>query len=530
MENPGQEGEATGSGTRPVRARSSMVGRRMVTAALLVAMMVTAVEQLVVSPAMPTIIAQLKGFEIYPWVISAFLLAATVSTPIYGKLADLFGRKRVLLFGLVLFSIGSVLSGAAQSMVQLIAMRTVQGLGAGAVGPIVLTMLGDLFTLEERARVQSLFSAVWGSSSVAGPLLGGYLTDHLGWRWVFLMCVPFALAAIVMLVYYVKEPEAHRKVAPIDWAGALLLTAGLSALLLLVLDGGRHSWAYAACMGSGAVAALVLFVVRERVAADPILPMDLMTRPVIAAALVGSVFFGAILFGLDTYVPLYIQGVQGGNATSAGRALMPLFLVWAISVALAARAVVRFGFRRAGFVGSALAALGNLCLVIGAFHPSWSRLSFPIGLAIVGMGMGPTSLSFILAVQHAVSWGQRGVATGALTFLRTIGGATGVALMGAILARELTHRLAHAGAGAINIVSALRPETHGMLRPEELAVVQANLGVTLCDVYLQLTLLAVGSMICALWLPNKEATLSHSQTHERHLRGAEPLATVASEI
>ncbi len=163
MENSGQDGEATGSGDRPVGGKSSMAGRRMVTAALLVAMMVTAVEQLVVSPAMPTIIAQLNGFEIYPWVISAFLLAATVSTPIYGKLADLFGRKRVLLFGLALFSVGSVLSGAAQSMLQLIAMRAVQGLGAGAVGPIVLTMLGDLFTLEERAQAFSRSSAPYGA-------------------------------------------------------------------------------------------------------------------------------------------------------------------------------------------------------------------------------------------------------------------------------------------------------------------------------------------------------------------------------
>ncbi len=255
-----------------------------------------------------------------------------------------------------------------------------------------------------------------------------------------------------------------------------------------------------------------------------------MTRPIIAAALLGSLLFGGILFGLDTYVPLYVQGVQGGNATQAGRALMPLFLAWAFSVALAARAVVRLGFRAAGVVGSALAALGNLMLVIGAFYPDWSRLCFPIGLAVVGMGMGPTSLSFILAVQHAVSWGQRGVATGALIFLRTIGGATGVALLGAILARELAHRLAVAGAGAINIASALRPETHEFLRPHDLALVQASLGVTLCDVYLQLTLLAVGSLICALWLPNKEATLSHSRADERRQSETEPLAAAASEL
>src|SRR5271155_5360703 len=213
MEKPGQDGEATGGGNGIAKSKGSIAGRRMVTAALLVAMMVTAVEQLVVSPAMPTIIAQLKGFEIYPWVISAFLLAATVSTPIYGKLADMFGRKRVLLFGLVLFSLGSILSGTSMSMGQLIAMRSIQGLGAGAVGPIVLTMLGDLFTLHERARVQGLFSAVWGLSSVAGPMIGGYLTDHLGWRWVFLVCVPFAVAAIFMLLFFVKEPQIERRVA-----------------------------------------------------------------------------------------------------------------------------------------------------------------------------------------------------------------------------------------------------------------------------------------------------------------------------
>ena len=242
---------------------SALAGRRMITAALLVAMIVTAMEQLVVSPAMPTIIAQLKGFEIYPWVISAYLLAATVSTPIYGKLADLYGRKRILLFGLVLFSLGSILSGTSQSMGQLIAMRTLQGLGAGAVGPIVLTMLGDLFTLHERAQVQGLFSAVWGLSSVAGPILGGYLTDNVGWRWVFLVSVPFAIVAIVMLAWYVTEPKVDRKVAPIDWAGAGLLSAGLTSLLLLVLDGSQHGIAMAAGLLAASVAFLVLFVRRE---------------------------------------------------------------------------------------------------------------------------------------------------------------------------------------------------------------------------------------------------------------------------
>src|SRR3954454_3144220 len=203
--------------------------------ALMLAMSVTALEQTVVSTAMPSIIAQLKGLDIYPWVFSAYLLAATVSTPIYSKLADLLGRKHVLLFGLGLFALGSMLSGMARSMPQLIAMRVVQGLGAGAVGPIVLTMLGDLFTLQERAKVQGLFSAVWGGSSLIGPALGGVLTDQLSWRWVFYVTVPFGVIAAWILARSFHETVERKRVAPIDWAGALVLAGATFVLLLAVL-------------------------------------------------------------------------------------------------------------------------------------------------------------------------------------------------------------------------------------------------------------------------------------------------------
>jgi multidrug resistance protein len=439
-------------------------------------------------------------------VISAYLLASTVSTPIYGKLADLYGRKRILLFGLVLFSLGSILSGTSQTMGQLIAMRTLQGLGAGAVGPIVLTMLGDLFTLHERARVQGLFSAVWGLSSVAGPIIGGYLTDNVGWRWVFLVSVPFAMVAILLLARFVTEPMVERKVAPIDWAGAALLSLGLTSLLLLVLEGSQHGPATAVSTLGASVVLLVVFVFRELRAPDPILPMDLMTRPTIAASLAGSCLIGAILFGIDTYVPLYIQGVQGGDARLAGRSLMPLFLTWAFSVAVAARAVVHRGLRFGAAVGSFFITLGSLGLVAGAVFPQWYRFGFYPGLVLVGLGMGPTSLSFILSVQHSVKWGQRGVATGAVIFLRTIGGALGVGLLGAILGWVLAHRLAEAGSSGIDVTAALRPETHGSLSKEQLALVQAHLGHALRDVYWQMAVLGIGTMLCALWLPNKEQT------------------------
>ena len=533
METPKQEVALDGSPVQKGGNVSPTAGRRMVTAALLVAMTVTAMEQLVVSPAMTTIIANLRGFDIYPWVISAYLLAATVSTPIYGKLADLYGRKRVLLFGLVLFSLGSILSGTSMSMGQLIAMRTLQGLGAGAVGPIVLTLLGDLFTLKERARVQGLFSAVWGLSSVAGPIIGGYLTESpsFGWRWVFLVSVPFAMVAIAMLAWYVNEPSINRKVAPIDWAGAGLLSAGLAFLLLVVLDGARQGVMVSSALGGISLVSFVLFVIREKHAADPILPIDLMTRPTIAASLIGSGLIGAILFGIETYIPLYVQGVQGGDARLAGRMLMPVFLAWAISVAVAARVVVHRGFRFGALIGSSLIALGALGLVLGAHFSEWYLYGFYPGLVLIGLGMGPTSLSLILAVQHSVDWGQRGVATGAVILVRTIGGALGVGLLGAALGWELAYRLAIAGGSGIDVTAALRPETHKILTPEQLTVVQAQLGQTLRDLYLQMAVLAIATMICALWLPGKHTTVTPPETtQDRDDLDDEALAVAVSEL
>jgi EmrB/QacA subfamily drug resistance transporter len=472
-------------------------GRSMVTAALLLAMAVAALEQTVVSTAMPSIIAELEGLDIYPWVFSAYLLASTVTTPVYGKLADLWGRRRVLLFGLGLFALGSALSGRASTMPELIAMRVVQGLGAGAIGPIVLTMLGDLFTLEERAKVQGLFSAVWGVSSVAGPWLGGYLTDNRSWRWVFYVTVPFALVAMWVLARHVKEDVRRTEGKPIDWSGAGLLASGSTLLLLAILRGPSASIASVAGLSTVALVLLGLFVAVERNAADPILPPDLFARPPIAAAIAGSFLIGALLFGIDTYVPLYVQGVLGGKATQAGEVITPLFLSWAISVALAAKVVVRFGFRATGVVGMGMIALGTGGLALGADHPDRALILFKVSLVVMGLGFGPASLCTILGVQNEVGWNRRGVATGAVTFSRVLGGALGVGMLGATLAFEFARRLDSAGAGGIDVVAALRPETHAMLSSDQLLAVQSALGRTLRDVFLQMLGLAVIAILCA---------------------------------
>jgi MFS family permease len=493
----------------------------MVTLALLLAMTVAALEQTVVSTAMPSIIAQLQGFDIYPWVFSAYLLAATVSTPIYGKLADLLGRKRVLIFGLVLFGLGSMLSGLAQSMPQLIAMRVVQGLGAGAVGPIVLTMLGDLFTLEERARVQGLFSAVWGGSSLIGPFVGGVLTDQLSWRWVFFVTVPFALVTIWILARYVREELGHREVAPIDWAGGALLALGSSLLLMGVLRGSSSSAAGTMAMLAAAAVVLALFVRQERAAADPVLPLDLLLSRPIGSAIAGSFLIGCLIFGIDTYIPLFVQGVLGKDATVSGGMITPLFLTWSISVAIAAKVVVRLGFRRTALVGSFLIALGSLGLVAGAAWPGSARLFFLAGMIVIGMGMGPTSLCYILGVQHEVNWGRRGVATGAVTFVRTMGGALGVGVLGATLGFALAHRLA--ASKGIDVAAALRPETHKLLAPDQLAAVQSALGRSLRDVFLEMFAMAALAIVCSVGLRGGRA-VSQAPEEEAEVPGRRSVA------
>lgn len=510
---------------RAIDDKSLHRDRTMVTAAMLLAMAVTALEQTVVSTAMPSIIAALKGLDIYPWVFSAYLLATTVSTPIYGKLADLWGRKKILLFGLGLFSVGSVLSGQANSMGMLIAMRVVQGLGAGAIGPIVLTMIGDMFTLKERAVVQSLFSTVWGVASLAGPALGGVLTDQLSWRWVFYVTVPFGVVAAWVLVRHVDERIERKAVAPIDWPGAVLLTLGSSALLLGVLQGHDASALRVGVCLALAAAILAAFVVRERRAADPVLPLDLIGSGVIGASVLGSFAVGVLLFGLDTFIPLYIQGVRGGTATRAGWTMTPMLSAWAVSVFVAVRFVIALGFRATAMAGGAIITLGIACLAAGIEWPGLSGPLFFVGMVIIGLGFGPTSLSFILCTQQAVDWGRRGVATGAVTFFRTMGGALGVGLLGAMLGFELAGRLAASGAGGVDVAAALRPETHARLAPEALAAVQSALGRSLLHVFLAMTAVALTTIAAAAFLtPGRPGSPGGAKSGD----GAEDLSLVAA--
>jgi hypothetical protein len=308
--------------------------------------------------------------------------------------------------------------------------------------------------------------------------------------------------------------DRDREVLPIDWAGAGLLSAGSAGLLLLVLRGGQQSATSGAWLAAVAVVLLALFVWREHRAADPILPLDLLLTPHIAAAIVSSFLIGALMFGIDTYIPLFMQGVKGGKATNAGLTITPLFLSWSLSAAVAARVVGRLGFRQTAVAGSMLIAAGTLGLALGAAFPAYSGPLFLVSLLITGAGFGPVSMCGILGVQNSVPWGRRGVATASMMFFRTMGGALGVGALGASLTFTLARRLV--STPGIEITAALRPETHGRLAPELLRTVQRALGRSLRDVFLEMIALAVLLILCSLGLRGGRATSHHDAgtTHE----------------
>jgi EmrB/QacA subfamily drug resistance transporter len=427
----------------------SLPRRRAITAGLLLGMSLGALEATVVSTAMPTVISTLGGLAHYSWVFSAYLLTSTAAVPIWGRLSDLYGRRRMYLTGVAIFLLGSVLSGAATSMVQLIAWRALQGLGAGCIIPLSMTIVGELYTLEERPRTQALFSGVWGVASIAGPLVGGYITDYLDWRWVFFLNIPFGLlAAGVIAAAY--PPSTRLSGVRVDWVGAGLLFTGICALLI-ALGGvaGWSPWPWVAAT----IVLLTTFVFVERHVAEPILPVDLLRTPVISRSLSVVFLVGVALFGAIAFIPLFVQAVRGGTATEAGQAITPLFLGWVVMSIVGARLTVVLGYRSVSIAGSILMTLGfgGLTLVT-ADSPQWILL---VSCTIIGAGMGTQMLSLLLAVQHGVDRSRLGIATSLNQFSRSIGAAVGVAAMGAILSRSLAGVTLPGGADAFSATASM---------------------------------------------------------------------------
>jgi MFS family permease len=473
--------------------------RTAVLAALLLVTAVAAFEGTVVSTAMPTIIGDLSGLSLYSWVFSIYLLTSTVTMPLYGRLADLHGRRRVLLVSIVLFLVGAGACASARSMPQLIAARALQGLGAGGLLPVALTVSGDLFSLRERARVQGLFSAIWGTSALIGPIIGAGLTLAFGWRSIFSIILPLGIVAFALVLTQMRETRSG-PVESFDWAGGLTLALGITALLFATLQRtGDQNLSTGVRLGllAAGLAMLAFFGWLQARAEHPLIPPALFARRETAAPYIAGALFGTTIFGVDTFVPLFVQGARGGTAAAAGAVVTPVLLMWAFSSALAARAIVAFGFRRTARFGGVLIFCGFVGLV-ACVKADAGVLWISAVCLLIGAGLGPSSMTQVLAIQQAVREQERGVATALVPFFRALGGSLGVGALGALLAAGLSLRLGLAAETAGRILAGHHDDA-SVAAPALRAAIEQSL----LPVFVLLLLLSGLHLAVTGWFPGR---------------------------
>lgn len=515
----------TASLAAPPKAPTS---RRLVTIACMLVMVLASMEATITATAMPTIIGELHGLEHYSWVASLFLLTCTISMPLYGRLADTWGRKRTLIFAICLFLLASLLASTATSMWQLIAYRGLQGLGAGGIMPVVLTVLGDIFTLQERAKIQGFFSAIWGTSSLAGPALGALLVHTLGWRSIFFVNLPPGLISLTVLIIYYRDSHKQNAqsqalasqlatrnsqlLSRLDLPGFALLSIATSALLVAV------SLPFSPILTpillvTSAISTLA-FIRHERRDDDPILPPDLLARPDIWPPVVATALLGVSFLSLDTYVPLFVQGGRGGGAAAAATVVTPVMLAWATSGIFAAPLVVRKGFRFTAILGASLMTAGFTGLLIAA------ALNLPTylitaTLLLCGLGLGPASMSCLLACQNAVAYAQRGTITSATALARTLGGAIGIGLHGSLFALLSHPDLAALAAQGYSPATLLDPATTATLPPQILAAAQHTISHNLLFVFASMLAITIVQLLVSFRLPATKA--DHKPTATENL-------------
>ena len=405
----------------------------LVVVSLMLAMALTAMDSTIVATAIPTIVKDLGGFALFPWVFSIYLLTQAAVTPIYGKLADLYGRKPVLIVGSIIFLIGSALSGLSWNMVALIAFRGLQGIGAGSIQPIVTTLAGDLFSIEERAKMQGYLSSVWGLSAIVGPALGGLFVQFASWRWIFYINIPIGAAALIALSIFLNEHVQHHR-HRIDYGGSAFLVVSMGLLITGLLEGGVD-WSWVSfqslvTFGGGAVLVLAFFALENR-AQEPVLPTWVFGRRVLLAANLGSLGIGVLTIGLSSYLPTYLQGVLHQTPLAAGFALAAMSIGWPLASAFSGKLYLQVGFRNTALLGALVTMASGVGFATLGLHSHIivaALLSFVTG---VGLGLGSTSL--VVLIQSIVPWNRRGVVTGANMFTRQLGSTLGVAVYGTLV-------------------------------------------------------------------------------------------------
>ncbi|RSK29304.1 MFS transporter [Bacillus sp. HMF5848] len=479
-------------------------------------MFLAAIEATIVSTAMPAIAADLEDFSLYSWVFSAYLLMNAVTVLIYGKLSDLFGRKPIIVFGIIIFMLGSILCGFATSMEMLIAFRFLQGAGAGAVMPIASTIVGDIYTKEERAKIQGYLSSVWGISAITGPALGGLIVEYLSWHYVFWINIPLGILAIMGIVLFLHE-DITKKKHIIDYQGAVLLLISISTLMFVLVEGGVHyewtSWQIIT-LSIVCLTATVLFFFQEKRAYEPMLPLDIWNNRSIVIANITALTTGAMLIGISSFLPAFVQGVMERTPIVAGFTLTTMSIGWPIAATFAGQMLLKIGYRKT-------AVLGGLGLLIGSsifvtLTAEAGPVIAAVGSFFIGVGMGLTTTAFIVSIQTAVSWQRRGVATASFMFMRTIGSTIGAALLGGILNSRLYQHIASSNevnSANLNLDATtvlLDAQRRSALPIELKQLLQEGLSIALHNVYVVVGIFALVSMVVIFLLPKSEESDNQS--------------------
>lgn len=489
--------------------------RWAVTAGVMTGMFIAALEATVVGTAMPTVIASLGGLNYYSWVFSAYLVTSTVTVPVWGKLSDLYGRRLLYQTGIAVFLLGTLLSGLSASMTQLIIFRAVQGLGAGALIPLGMTIISDVFTLRERAKMQAYFSGVWGLSSVIGPIVGGFITDQISWRWVFFINLPIGIVAALIIGLALKEPKRTENPS-IDYAGAGLLMIAISLLMLALVEGGANLTTLFSTENllliTGAIVLLAIFGWFEKRAKDPIIPFELFRNRTVSVSVGAGFLAGVAMFGAISFVPLFAQGALGLTATAAGSLLTPLMLSWVSMSIVGGRVLLKVGYRSISVVGFIVLTVGFVFLAM--YQRETPRVWLYVDLTLIGAGLGLTMLTLLIAVQQAVEKTKLGVATSLNQFSRAIGGAFGVAIMGAVLTAGLATQLTKAARSAnsnltVEQAAEFASNPNALINPAEkaklpngvLPVLQEAMAASIHKVFWVGAALSALAMLAALLLP-----------------------------
>jgi len=487
---------------------------KMVVTALLLGILMSAMDNTIVASAMGTIVSDLGGLDKIVWVTSAYMVMVMAGTPIFGKLSDMYGRKRFYLFGLLVFLIGSALCGIATSITQLSIYRAIQGIGGGALMPIAFTIMFDIYPPEKRGKLTGLFGAVFGISSVLGPLLGAYITDYAGWPWVFYINLPLGVLSFIFIAMYYKESVIHSK-QRIDWGGAFTLVGAIICLMFaLELGGNKYAWDSSTILGlfAGFTVLLAAFILIERKAAEPVISFDMFRKRLFATSSLIGLFYGSAFIVATIYIPIFVQGVYGGSATNSGLILMPMMIGTVFGSQTGGLLTTKTTFRN-------IMLLSAVCFLAGVFSlstltPDTSRLFLNIFMALTGFGVGFSFSVLSMSSVHHFDIRQRGSATSTSTFMRSLGMTLGITIFGIIQRNSFTSSLSNAfGSNADSAAfgdprAALTPEARAQIPAPVLEKISSALSSSISDTFIWALVPAVLGLVFVLMMPNDRLTIA----------------------